>query len=243
MNNLWQNIINLILPPRCILCGAILSEHNGLCAECFNKIQFVSEPMCTRCGRPFMTETEHFSSIKQLCGSCLKEKRPLFITRRFSFVYDDNSKNLILSFKFLDKTSYAEVLARLLYRAGADIWEQKPDLLMPVPIHRWRLLKRRYNQSALLVKYLAKQTSIETDYMTLKRIRHTIPQVQLSASARRHNLKHAFAINDTNAVKGRKIVLVDDVETTGSTLRECANVLKKAGAKEIYALTLARTMA
>lgn len=242
MSGFLQKIINIILPPRCLLCGNILSEHNGLCAECFQKMQFVSEPQCARCGRPFLSETENFAAIHQLCGCCLQERRPLFKLRRFVFVYDDFSKNLILGFKFMDKTHFAETLANMLRRAGADIWAQKPDLLLPVPIHRRRLLERRYNQSALLVKYLAKQTGTAADYTALQRVRHTIPQVQLSGSARRNNLKHAFAVKNVAAVKGRKVVLVDDVETTGSTLNECAKALKKAGAKEIYALTLARTI-
>ncbi|MBQ9035615.1 MAG: ComF family protein [Alphaproteobacteria bacterium] len=242
MKRLLQNIVNLFLPPRCLLCGKILSEHNGLCSQCFQKIQFVSEPHCVRCGHPFLNESEVFEAEHQLCGNCLREKRPLFKLRRFAFVYDDFSKNLILGFKFMDKTLFAETLANMLRRAGADILAQKPDLLIPVPIHRRRLLERRYNQSALLVKYLSAQTGVKTEYSALMRVRHTIPQVQLSGSARRHNLQHAFAVTNVNAIKNRKIILVDDVETTGSTLKECAKVLKKAGAKEIYALTLARTV-
>lgn len=242
MSGFVQKIINIFLPPRCLLCGKILSEYNGLCVECFQKIQFVSEPLCVRCGRPFFNESESFTAVHQLCGICLKEKRPLFKLRRFAFVYDDFSKQLILGFKFMDKTLYAETLANMLRRAGADIWAQKPDLLIPVPIHRRRLLERRYNQSALLVKCLAEQTGVCADYIALQRVRHTVPQVQLSGSARRNNLKHAFAVKNVERIRGRKIVLIDDVETTGSTLKECAKVLKKAGAKEIYALTLARTM-
>ena len=170
----------------------------------------------------------------------MKEKRPLFILRRFAFIYDDESKNLILGFKFLDRTNYAETLANMLRRAGADIWKEKPDLLIPVPIHRKRLLERRYNQSALLVQCLSKQTGICADFTSLQRVRHTVPQVELSGSARRNNLKHAFAVKAIDKIKGKKVVLIDDVETTGSTLKECAKVLKKAGVAKIYALTLSR---
>ena len=240
MNLLLKYFINTILPPRCIRCGKILAEQNGLCAECFQKISFVSEPHCKRCGFPFLSESEQYNSIGQLCGECMKERRPLFDLRRFAFIYDDESKNLILGFKFLDKTGYAETLANLLRRAGTDIWKENPDLLIPVPIHRRRLLERRYNQSALLVKELAKQTGIAANYTALQRVRHTVPQVELSGSARRNNLRRAVAVKDVSKIKGRKVVLVDDVETTGSTLKECAKVLKKAGAVKIYALTLSR---
>ncbi len=237
----FRQLLNVILPPRCILCGKILSERNGLCSECFNTIRFVSEPLCARCGRPF-SETTADLSRPQLCGTCLQQKRPIFALRRFAFVYDDASKPLILGFKFLDKTQNAEVLANMLWRAGKDIWSARPDLLVPVPIHYRRLLQRKYNQSALLAKYLARQTAVPVDYFSLKRTQNTVPQVQLSGKARRQNLRHAFTVAKPQNIKGRKIVLIDDVETTGSTLLECAKALKKAGAAEIYSLTLARTV-
>lgn len=238
----WLNLlINLILPPRCIKCGKILNEHNGLCSDCFNKIQFISAPYCAHCGHPFLNESGLSAGKKQLCGKCLQEKRRLFELQRSAFVYDDESKNLILDFKFRDKTVYAETLANLLFSAGGDIWREKPDLLLPVPIHQLRLIKRRYNQSALLVKYLSKKSGIAADYFSLVRHQNTIPQVQLSGKARRHNLQKAFSVKNQQKLQGKNVVLVDDVETTGSTLNECAKVLKKAGVKKIYALTLART--
>ncbi len=241
MIKFWRLLINAVLPPRCMKCGKILSERNGLCPQCFNQIRFVSAPLCACCGRPFTDETTIHGSGKQLCATCLQQKHPIFTLRRFAFIYDDNSKNLILKFKFADKTIYAAALGDMLWRAGHDIWAEEPDLIVPVPIHRRRLLERRYNQSALLVRHLAQCTGIEADYFALQRVQHTVPQVQLSGSARRNNLKHAFSVVEPQKIKDRKIVLIDDVETTGSTLIECAKVLKKAGAKKIYALTLART--
>ena len=90
----WLNLlINLILPPRCIKCGKILNEHNGLCSDCFNKIQFISAPYCAHCGRPFLNESGLSAGKKQLCGKCLQEKRRLFELQRSAFVYDDESKN------------------------------------------------------------------------------------------------------------------------------------------------------
>lgn len=237
---LWKVLINLLLPPRCLKCGKILSFQNGLCAECFNKIHFISEPLCYHCGRPFVSEMHLKSGSKHICGSCLKEKHSLFQMRRSAFIYDDESKDLILDFKFKDKTFYAEILANMMLIAGKDVWNEKPDLLIPVPIHRNRLLKRRYNQSVLLAQHLSKKTTVNTDYKTLVRCENTIPQVQLSGAARRKNLKKAFMVVAPDAVKGKKVVLIDDVETTGSTLNECAEVLKKAGAAKIYALTAAR---
>ena len=234
-------LINLVLPPRCIKCGKILSTRNGLCSDCFNKIQFISEPYCACCGRPFLNESGLTSGKKQLCAQCLKQKHRLFAMQRSAFIYDNESKNLILDFKFRDKTSSAETLANLLFAAGRDIWKEKPDLLLPVPIHQLRLLQRRYNQSALLVKYLSEKSNVSADYFSLIRHQNTVPQVQLSGEARRQNLKKAFSVINCQNLNGKSIVLIDDVETTGSTLNECAKVLKNAGVNKIYALTLART--
>ncbi len=239
--SLLQKLFNILLPPRCLKCGKILSARNGLCAECFNKIHFISAPMCSCCGRPFTDALDIRFAQKQLCGQCLQKKKLLFKMQRSAFVYDDESKNLILDLKFFDKTANAEALANMLYSAGKDIWQQNPDLLVPVPIHRLRLLQRRYNQCAVLAKYLSRKTQIPTDFSSLIRCRNTIPQVQLSGRARRNNLKQAFTVKYPQNIKGKKVVLIDDVSTTGSTLNECAKALKKAGALEIYALTLART--
>ena len=239
--NILKLFINLILPPRCIKCGKILSEHNGLCPECFTKIDFISEPYCHICGHPFSDSTNLKFAEKQICGNCAKDKKHLFAMQRSAFVYDDNSKQLIIDFKFHDKTVSAEVLANMLFVAGKDIWAENPDYLIPVPLHKKRLRTRRYNQSALLCKYLSRKTMIPTDYFSLERKINTVPQVTLSGTQRHNNLKKAFVLNNPEKFKNKSVVLVDDVKTTGSTLRECALILQKAGAKRLYALTMAKT--
>ncbi|MBR2430976.1 ComF family protein [bacterium] len=218
-----------------------MSEKNGLCSECFNSINFISHPFCYKCGKPFDKEINIKDIHKTLCAKCLKEKNSLFSLQRSAFIYDDESKCLILDFKFKDKTISAETLANMLYIAGKDIWEENPDIIIPVPIHKLRLLKRRYNQSAILAKILGEKTNLKVDYFSLIKHKNTIPQVLLSGSARRNNLRKAFYVKKTQNIKDKNIVLIDDVETTGSTLKECAKLLKKHGAKKIYAITLART--
>jgi len=237
----YSGLINVLLPPRCIKCGKILSERNGLCPECFNKINFISEPFCYHCGRPFHNEIQTNAANRYFCGACLKHKHPLFELQRSAFIYDSNSKELILDFKFNDQTSSAEPLTKMLWSAGRDIWQENPDLLIPVPIHKLRLLKRRYNQAALLAKYLSQLTNIPVDYCSLIRHENTVPQVSLSRNDRRKNLKKAFSLKYPERICGKNIVLIDDVETTGSTLSECAKVLKRHKAGKIYALTVART--
>ena len=162
--------------------------------------------------------------------------------QRSAFIYDDFSKKLIIDFKFRDKTFSASVLANILYTAGSDIWAENPDLLIPVPIHPLRLLKRRYNQCSLLTKYLSAKCQIPVDYNSLIRRKNTIPQVELSGTTRRQNLKTAFMVKYPQNIKDKKIVLIDDVSTTGSTLNECAKVLRYAGASAIYSLTLGRVI-
>lgn len=239
--NIINFFINLILPPRCIQCGKILSEYNGLCSECFNKIDFISEPYCYICGHPFSDTANTKFGIKQICGNCAKERKHLVKMQRSAFVYDDNSKNLIIDFKFHDHTSSAEVLANMLFVAGKDIWAENPDFLIPVPMHKKRLLKRRYNQAALLCKYLSRKSLVPTDYFSLMRTQNTVPQVSLTGIKRRKNLKNAFTVKRAEKLNNKSVVLVDDVKTTGSTLRECAKALQKAGVKNIYTLTLSQT--
>ena len=239
--NILTSFINLILPPRCIKCGEILSAHNGLCSHCFNQIKFISEPFCHICGSPFNNEKNINLTKKYVCANCLKEKKKLFDIKRSVFIYDEFSKNLILDLKFNDKTINAEILSNMMFSAGKDIWLEKPDMIIAVPLHKLRLIKRKYNQSILLAKHLSIKTKIPINYTSLIRTENTIPQVQLSGRARLNNLKNAFMIKYPEIIKNKKIVLIDDVETTGSTLKECAKILKKAGAINIYALTIART--
>lgn len=235
--NIWQKILNSVLPPRCILCGKILNEEEGLCPECFNGINFISRPYCARCGRPF---AEAPSDGKLLCPSCLKSDGMPFRMCRSAFHYDDASKNLILGLKFMDKTENAGVLARFLFQAGRDIWAAGADLLLPVPLHYTRLIKRRYNQSALLAGELEKLVLVPVDYNSVVRHKKTRPQVEFSGHERVKNVKGAFLVRHPEQIRGKKIVLIDDVMTTGSTLKECALVLQKAGASSVDALTVAR---
>lgn len=238
MNKIFRDILNFLLPPRCINCGRIVEEENGLCPECFHQTTFISAPYCRHCGLPFADTSE--LNKKMLCPECLKDKKPLFRLCRSAIKYDDTSKNTILAFKFMDKTENAKVFARWLKLAGKDIFEAKADLLVPVPLHYARLVKRRYNQSALLATELTRLTGIATDYTSLVKFKSTHPQVNFSGAARVKNIKGAFKVKYPEKVAGKRIVLIDDVMTTGSTLRECAKVLLASGAASVDALTIAR---
>lgn len=239
MNGLLSQIIKIFLPPRCIKCGAILSDDDGLCSECFNQLNFITAPYCYKCGHPF---EQAASTKKMLCASCAKKNKTPFRLNRSALYYDDISKDLILALKFMDKTENAKTLAKWLNMAGYDIWQEGVDVLVPVPLHYKRLIKRRYNQSALLVKELSKLTGIKADYTSLIKHKSTKPQVQFSGHERVKNVRGAFSVKHIEKIKGKRVVLIDDVMITGSTLKECALALKSAGAKSVDTLTVARVI-
>lgn len=241
MIELINRILKIFLPPRCIKCGAILSDDDGLCPECFNQLNFITAPYCYKCGHPF-EEVVNKKSQKLLCGRCSKKQKTPFRLNRSALIYDDISKDLILALKFMDKTENAKTLAKWLCMAGYDIWQEGADILVPVPLHYKRLIKRRYNQSALLAKELSKLTGIEVDYTSLIKHKSTKPQVQFSGHERVKNVRGAFSVKQEEKIKGKSVVLIDDVMTTGSTLKECAKALKAAGAKSVDTLTVARVI-
>lgn len=238
MKKLIRALLNFLLPPRCIVCGKVLSEENGICPECFNQITFISAPYCKKCGLPFPNLNDVDSHM--LCPACLNNDRSKLSLVRSVLKYDNTSKRPILAFKFMDRTENAKVFASWLKIAGKDIFNNKPDLIIPVPLHYFRLVKRRYNQSALLAMELSRLTNVEADTNCLLRIKNTIPQTRFCGRERINNVKKSFKVKYPEKIKGRRIVLIDDVMTTGSTLNECADALLAAGASKVDALTIAR---
>lgn len=177
-----------------------------------------------------------------LCGACVAFPRP-YARARSALVYDDASRNLILAFKHGDKIQLTTSLVPLLERAGADLWDGC-EALIPVPLHWRRLLARRYNQSGLLAQGLAKMTGIPYLPDTLIRIHHTPPQGHKNARARHDNVHGVFRVKDKLAetIQDKKVVLIDDVMTTGATLEECTKTLLNAGARDVSVLTIARVL-
>ena len=233
-----KDILNFLLPPRCINCGKIITDENGLCADCFNEVTFISAPYCKCCGIPF---AENWGiTEKTICPTCIKQKKKYYRYARSAIKYEDISKNMILSFKFMDKTENAKIFAKWLKLAGADIFDIGADVLIPVPLHYKRLVKRRYNQAALLAIELGKLISLDVDVKSLIKIKSTKPQVNFSGKNRLKNIKDAFSVKYPENIKNKRVVLIDDVQTTGATLQECAKVLLQSGAKSVDFLTIAR---
>ena len=231
--------LNLIFPPLCVSCRMRVGEAHALCAGCWNAISFIEGPLCSGCGSPFEVDP----GSDTLCGACLARPHD-FRQARSLFRYDDASKPLILAFKHGDRLDHAPAFARWLERTGRPLFADA-ELLVPVPLHRWRLWKRRYNQAAVIAEGLARITGLPHDPLVLEKRRSTKSQGEMpSAKARRRNVLNAFRVAPERGVRvrGRNIILVDDVFTTGATLNACARALKRAGAARVDALTLARVV-
>ncbi len=229
-----QMLLDALMPPQCMACGASVGAPGSLCPRCFSDFNFIVPPLCQACGVPLDT----FVADDLMCGACIREA-PTFQRARAVFLYDDVSRPLILKLKHSDRTDAAVHLARWMARSGADLI-QNSDLIIPVPLHRLRLFMRMYNQSSLLAHALGKQAGIPVDAGALKRIKATRSQGGLSRKARRRNVAKAFSGPDRTNIEGKKILLVDDVLTTGVTANACTKALLDAGATSVDVLVLAR---
>lgn len=230
--------LDFILPPRCVATGKTVDGQGMIDPVFWAKLHFIENPKCVTCGLPFGFEAGENAE----CGACLSDP-PEFDRARSALVYDDASRPLILGFKYGDRTYAAVTFAHWLQRYGQELTEQA-DMIVPVPLHRWRLWRRRFNQSALLAHALGQRAGLPCHADLLVRQRATPQQKGLSAQGRRDNVRKAFAVNPGHAqnLKGKTVILVDDVFTSGATLSECAKTLRKAGASRVFALTLARVL-
>jgi len=232
-------LLDLVLPPRCLGCGGIVEIQGRLCAGCWRALTFLGPPHCRLCGYPL----PHAAAEAPLCGGCTLEP-PAFDRARAALRYDEGARGLILAFKHADRTDSAPLFGRWLARAGAELLADA-DLIAPVPLHRWRLLKRGYNQAAILARALARESALPLVPDLLQRRRATPSQQGLSAQGRLANVTPAaFRAHPWRRARlsGRSVVLVDDVMTTGATVAACAAVLRRAGAQRVDVLTLARVV-
>ncbi len=229
---------DLILPPRCPETGVIIAGPGGLAADAWRRLHFLSDPCCACCGLPFDVDV----TSGTLCAACDAD-HPAFDRARSVFAYDAHSKSLVLRLKHGDRTDFAPILAGWMARAAAALLEEA-DVIAPVPLHRMRLIRRRFNQAALLARPLARLCDAEQIPDLLQRVRNTPSQGHLSKLARRRNVAGAFQVRPKYRarLKGRRVLLVDDVFTTGATLGECARVLRRAGADAVDAITVARVV-
>ncbi|MBU2054084.1 MAG: ComF family protein [Proteobacteria bacterium] len=240
MKEVLTGLADVIFPPRCLTCGVILERHDSLpfCPPCLSGIRFIRSPLCSRCGVPFSLP----EGADHLCGDCLVTQRPYAIARAVGY-YEETLLTAIHLFKYRGRMGIGEVLGRIMADFAGVIWDMKVfSLLLPVPLHRKRLQERGFNQAVILARSLSKRFSIPLDFMTLRREVPTAPQVGLGLEERWANVRGAFAVRKPEKIAGRRVLLVDDVFTTGSTLSECAAVLMQAEAEAVAVLTLARAV-
>jgi ComF family protein len=235
---LLKVFFDLLFPPLCHSCRELLGDDRGvhICDLCLETVERLSAPLCNCCGRPF----PDFGGNDHLCGRCLAEP-PSFEAARGALLFSGTTRELIHRFKYSGKAMLRRPLA-LLTADCLDSFaaEFRADLIVPVPLHNRRLRQRGFNQAVLLGEILAERWRVALQRNNLRRIRWTEPQVNLTASARADNVKGAFALAAPAKIAGKRVMLVDDVYTTGSTVRECAGVLMKGGAAAVAVITVAR---
>jgi ComF family protein len=233
-------LTELLFPSLCLSCGRILRERRGhpFCSDCYSGIRFIAAPLCPVCGIPYPAE----ESPDHACGDCILNKRHIGAARSLG-VYESVLLDAIYTFKYGGNLTLGERLGRLMadhdypsFRIGDY------SLIVPVPLHPRRLRQRGFNQSVILAREIVKRCGIAMDFRALRRIVDTESQAGLKKEERRSNIRKAFSIPDPERVRGKRILLVDDVYTTGSTLGECARILLKGGAESVGALTLARAL-
>ena len=230
-----QRAVNIIFPAKCVVCNVLTSEDLLICSECWKDIEFIVDPKCERCGFPF----DFDAGSGALCAECHRE--PPFFDKAFSlFKYSKHSKSFIHKLKYHDQLHIASFLAKLVSHKLQNLYEYR--VVIPVPMHAKRIRERLYNQSAVLAGQIAKISKLDFLPNALIKKRYDTPQSKLSGQERKRNVLNSFAVsdNDKKFIEDKRVILVDDVYTTGSTVNECSKALKRAGCKKILVITMAR---
>lgn len=236
----WSIIFDLLLPPRCHSCRGPLTNGDScqICADCGGQLVPVTSPLCSCCGIPFATE----NGSDHRCGGCLQNPPP-FTAARAPFAYDGPLRDLIHRFKYHHQVRLRRPLGQLMAHHLTEtvaVWQ--PEVIVPVPLHPRRLRDRGFNQAILLGTLLSKTWQIPIARTALARTRWTVPQIELHHAEREANVRGAFAVTHPETVAGRRVLLLDDVLTTGSTVAECARVLRRAKAAEVLVIAVARAL-
>jgi ComF family protein len=232
------SFIDFFFPPQCLLCRKnLISYAEGyFCKECFDGFYFNNGSLCRKCGILFSSK----EGENHLCGKCITQDH-YFDTARSLGIFEGSLKKAIHYFKYNDITILAEPLGELLADYGEHMLNHREyEIIIPVPLHRMRLRQRGFNQSVMLAQKVGKEWNVHVSVESLGRSKKTTPQTMLPLRERRKNVRGAFFYTGGN-LSGERVLLIDDVFTTGSTVNECARTLKKHGASRVDILTLART--
>ncbi|MFA6264500.1 MAG: ComF family protein [Pseudolabrys sp.] len=235
----FRLLLDAALPPLCPSCREPLGQGAGLCATCWSKLSPIEKPYCARLGIPFV-----YDPGPGLLSMEAMANPPAYDRARAAVRYDEVARSLVLAFKFADRLDLAPMMGRWMARAGRELLPAT-DALVPVPLHRRRLWARRFNQAASLAGAVSEVAGVPVLYDSLLRVRPTPQQVGLSKSERASNVQGAFRVPDDRkaSVAGRRLILVDDVLTSGATVDTCARALLRAGAAHVDVLVFARVVA
>jgi ComF family protein len=239
LRTLLRHALDLALPPLCPSCRELLGDGVGLCATCWAKLSFIEPPYCVRLGIPFTYDPgPGLLSMEAIAAP------PAYDRARAAVRYDDIARTLVLGFKYGDRLDLARMMGSWMMRAGREL-TANADALLPVPLHWRRLWARRFNQSAALAGAISEICGVPVLHEALKRVRATPQQVGLSKAQRADNVQGAFRVPAGQKVNvaGRRLVLVDDVLTSGATVDTCARALLRAGAAHVDVLVFARVVA
>jgi len=238
----WRFLLDLILPAQCRTCRRDLRKEASpfFCRDCWDTVSRIDGPCCPCCGMPFASAAALSHSPGHLCGDC-RERLPHFDQAVAAGWYEGVLAEGIHLFKYQGRTLLTRPLGGLLLSSIKRLPEA--DVLAPVPLHPSRLREREFNQALLLCDYVGAASGFPVIPDALERIRVTPPQIGLSHEYRRRNVRKAFAPKRPERFEGRRVILIDDVLTTGATVNECARILKRAGAESVFVLTVARTPA
>ena len=235
--SLLQRAIDLVVPPLCASCRRPLSNPRTLCASCWRELTFITPPVCDIMGTPLAFDAGPHARSPEL-----RWNHPLYDKARAAVMFEPVARRLVHQLKYHDVPGVAQLMAGLMTPAIADLTDEA-DCLVPVPLHRRRLAARRFNQAALLADHLGPQVGLPVVRYAVQRIRPTEQQTGLSREERASNLHNAFAVKDREAIVGQRVVLVDDVLTTGATADALAWTLRAAGARSVSIGVFARAHA
>lgn len=235
LETLLRPALDYALPPRCPGCGAIVEQDHGFCLSCWSGMIFLGEPCCARCGVPFPYDMGAGAE----CGACLADPPP-FDGARAVLAYGDVARTVALRLKYGRRIGLARLIATHMLRHVAK--DGDPPLIVPVPLHRWRLWGRGFNQSALIADHLGRLSGLPVDRHGLRRVKRTRPLRGMNPKMRANAVRGAFAVADGHALAGRRVLLIDDVHTSGATAAACARVLRKAGVVDVRLLCWARAL-
>ena len=226
---------DIVVPPSCLVCRTSLEEHHVLCAACWREVHFIRAPLCDVLGIPLP-----FDAGERTVSAGALARPPAYDRARAVAHFSGSMRTLVHQFKYADRHDARALFGRWLAEAGRELLDGA-DVLVPVPLTRWRLLARRFNQAAILAHELSRQVGLGLDTHLLQRGRFTKTQVGLTHDQRRRNVAGAFSVTRSRraSLQGRNVLLVDDVITTGATAEACARALKRAGAARVDVLALA----